>query len=195
MLKVKYVEDPNRVKLVDKLKFVFKTKLFKVAIALSIIGLTLVGVAFHLHGVAIYPNNTNGTVTVSSSSPGIFQFPMLPDYPLNLTFTAPSGHTLNYSIYIINIVSKGGVNVVEKNLVTTGTATNNSVKELSLVYTPQFYTMYLYGDSPAAINVTVNSVQNVVKQTPANLYLGFSGGMVAVAGFILLAVSITRGFR
>lgn len=195
MVRVKYRDLNGPDKLQGKLKLIFKTRLFKIAFALFLIGLVMVVASFQIHGTYYYQNNTSENLILNDSTAQIFNFSMLPGAPLNLTFTAPTGNSIHYSVYTIAYVIKNGVNVELKTLVLAGTATNNSIQQMASIYTQNYYVMELTTNTTNSFHATVSANQAIPKEIPSNFYFGVPGATILVIGAIGLAISITRGFK
>lgn len=195
LVKIKYRDLSVSRKIKERLKFIFRTKLFKAAMALFLIGIVMVVASFVVGGTYYYNNNSSHQLVLDNSSPQVVNVSQLVGSPLNLTFILPQDQSLHYRVYTVLHFQKDGVIHTYITNITSGTAINNSVASVNPVYSPQTYLVELTTTSNASYNVTLNAIQAIPQHIPSNLYLGFPGASILVLGAIALSFSITRGFK
>ncbi len=195
MVKVKYSRPSLSSRIKGRMKFVFKTKLFKAAIALLVIGIVMIVASYVVQGTYYYRNDSSANLMLNSSSPQTLNVSQLSGAPLNITFIIPQDQFLHYRVFTVLHFMKNGVNVVYITNVTSGTAVNASVATVGTVYSPQLYYVELSTTSNSAYNVTVYANQAIPQHIPSNMYFGIPGGVVLVTGIVAMAISITRGFK
>ncbi len=194
-MKVKYRDRSRSSRILSRLKFIFKTRLFKLAISLFVIGIAMLVASYVVQGTYYYHNDSTQQIALSSNTPQVVNVSQLVGTPLNITFIMPQQQSLHYRVYTLLHFQKDGVIHTYITNITSGTAVNNSVANVETVYSPQYYYVELTTTSNVSYNVTVNAVQAVPQHIPSNLYLGFPGASIMVVGTIALAFSITRGFK
>lgn len=194
-MKVKYKGLSVSRRILVRLKFIFKTRLFKLAISLFVIGISMVVASFMVQGTYYYHNDSTQQVVLNSISPQVVNVSQLVGTPLNITFIMPQQQSLHYRIYTLLHFRKNGIITTYITNIASGTAFNNTVATVKTVYSPQFYHVELTTTSNASYNVTVKAAQAIPQHIPSNLYLGFPGASIMVVGIIALSFSITRGFK
>ncbi len=193
MVKVRYATEPRRARYIRLLNSALKGRLFKVAIFVFLVGISMVISSFQIQGIYYYQNNTTSKALVGSGQNNSVEFSMLSGSPFNISFTGiPNGAVVHYTAYTVAQVEENGLPVVIKNFAFSGNATENTVVHIGSYSSSQNFQMVLSSDYISPFNVTVLAQQNIPRNIPSNYYLGFPGAFVVVVGAIALAVSITK---
>lgn len=193
MVKVRYTVESRRDRVIRRLNYALKGRLFKAAIIVFVVGLFMILASYQIQGTYYYHNDTSSQIALGNGQTGSMELPMLAGEPLNITFSnVPDGAAVNYAAYTIVTVQENGLPVVIKTLAFSGIATNNTVREVTSISTGQTFQMDLASNYTSQFNVSIAAVQIIPSKIPSNYYLGFPGAVLLVAGAIMLAVSITR---
>lgn len=196
MVKIRYAAESRRARYIRLLNGALRSKLFKVAIILFAVGISMVIASYEIQGTYYYQNNTTSHALLGNGQNNSVEFSMLSGSPFNISFTGlPNGVTVHYSTYTVIQVEENGLPVVIKTFAFSGNATNNTVVHIGAYPNSLNFQMDLSTNYTSHFIMTVMSAQNIPQKIPSNYYLGFPGAIVVVAGAIALAVSITRARR
>ncbi len=179
----------------EKMRRVAGSKLTVFSILVLLAGVILIQLSYNYTDVIVTPNVRAIPATVGQNSTVSLKFNQ--DYNLSETveFTMGSGNQVNYTLYKYNVYTSYKGTVVHQFLfLRNGSATNNTLIQLSRMYLPQGQTYYLNMTSAAGNTFAVNvkTVENVTVVEHSARYLGAPGLGVVMVASVMLAYAITR---
>lgn len=195
IVKVTFKEQKDSRKPKDRIKHIFKSKLFMAGIIVVIIGSALIVSSFHFHSTYYQQKKSSHNFHVTVSTPSVYNFSLSSENHYNMTFIMPSNVSLHYLLSVVKVVLIDNIPFTIYHALNGGTLENNSVITMTPVLNLTHYSVVLSTLTSNSTNVTVTSDQGVLKELPVNPGLLTSGILVLIAGVAVTGISIYRGLK
>lgn len=180
-------------------KRILGSKLTVAAVVLIVVGVSLVEISYNYHETFSTPSKSSYVKAIDTNTTNTFSFVQPKNYAEHVYFTLPNSFNVSYKLVkYVQYTSVFGDKVVKKYSVSqTGNATNNTIITIPALQqgTSQEYLLNLTSHSSSTFTVHVLAQYNITVTKDSAINLGLPGLIIAIAGVIMLAYSVTMGFE